>query len=1059
MSILTSDSHPFLTRGNKLNYKNKEDLLFQCLTLTGRDEPDVNEQMRYTVHMYGVTKEGNSVHTKVDGFQPYCYVRPPPGFSQRHLPSFVGFIEKQLWKYSNELVDISLVTKTCLMGYQTPCPFVKCTFTTSKAMKRLKYIFLDSASSVDPETGDTRWYSLKKKIVIPGVNRSPFYFRLYEITIDPILRFIHNTGIRACGWIRVPKHCFSVETPLVSSARTQLSITTLMEHVHPHETDDIAPIQILSFDLECTSIDGGFPQASRSGDKIIQCGFTMHVVGKDNSVPFKYITTLSTCDPIDGVIVNSVNTEEELLEDICNVISYIDPDILTGYNINGFDYKYLHDRCKLYDLNILGQLSRLKSTPASLITKTLDSSALGNNILYILDMEGRVSIDLYKLFQGNFKLPSYKLDFVAKKYIGEEKHDVPPNKIFELQKGSSTDRSIIAKYCVQDCLLVSRLMDKLCFIPNSIAMANVCSVPLLFLFIRAQGIKGTSLVSRFCQEKNYVLPTRLKNKEFLKWKDMTEEERDEAKKYTGAVVLQAKKGFHYYPVVTNDFGSLYPSCIISHNISPDRRIVPESPIHEISESQKEHIQWEEEDGTKFHYVYLKADEEDPKWKKENKPDTLSPEEEKEWNSGFQHYQSNVRGGRGILPQIEMYLLASRKQAKKRKADAIKKGDSFMTGVYDGQQLAYKLCANSLYGLMGAATSDICCKPVAASITATGRQLLQFAIDVSKELYPESEVIYGDTDSVMVRYQLKDYDPNKKYISDDDKERLNIQAKECGIEVERVVSERLPYPHVLEMEKIFFPFILLSKKRYAAIQYDSDMRTHSKINYSGIVMTRRDNAPIVKKIFGKALDIIMFEHDIEKSVSYIQQECTRLLDGKYALEDLCISVTLKKVKKQKQAQHILAERIEERDPGNAPQLSDRVVYVFIKLKKDEERRILAKLNGYGGYGSLGGTSNSTFQVMMNAASSSSSSTVPSATKKPSIKKSIDVGYRIETPEYIREHPSIEIDYFHYLTNQLMKPICDLFKTVYDDPEKVIFKRILDDHYMRSNKLRKISDFFR
>ena len=134
-------------------------------------------------------------------------------------------------------------------------------------------------------------------------------------------------------------------------------------------------------------------------------------------------------------------------------------------------------------------------------------------------------------------------------------------------------------------------------------------------------------------------------------------------------------------------------------------------------------------------------------------------------------------------------------------------------------------------------------------------------------------------------------------------------------------------------------------------------------------------------------------------------------------------------------------------------------MFIKLKKDEERRILAKLNGYGGYGSLGGTSNSTFQVMMNAASSSSSSTVPSATKKPSIKKSIDVGYRIETPEYIREHPSIEIDYFHYLTNQLMKPICDLFKTVYDDPEKVIFKRILDDHYMRSNKLRKISDFFR
>jgi DNA polymerase delta subunit 1 len=532
---------------------------------------------------------------------------------------------------------------------------------------------------------------------------------------------------------------------------------------------------------------------------------------------------------------------------------------------------------------------------------------------------------------------------------------------------------------------------------------------------------------------------------------MTEEERDEMKRYTGAVVLKAKKGFHYYPVVTNDFGSLYPSCIISHNISPDRRIIPDSPIDRITEEQKEHIQWEETDGTKFHYVYLKADCEETKWKKENKPKNMSSEEEKEWNQGFNHYQGTVRGGRGILPQIEMYLLESRKRAKRRKAKAISENNVFMTGVYDGQQLAYKLCANSLYGLMGAATSDICCKPVAASITATGRQLLQFAMDVSKELYPESEVIYGDTDSIMVRYPLENYDPTKKYTTDDEKEAMNIQARDCGLEVERVVSERLPYPHVLEMEKIFHPFILLSKKRYAAIQYDKDMRTHSKINYSGIVMTRRDNAPIVKKIFGKALDIIMFEHDIEKAVSFIQRECTSLLKGEYDIDDLCISVTLKKVKKQKQAQHILAERIVKRDPGNAPQLSDRVVYVFIKLKKEEERRILASINGVdvSGYGVERPSLGTSFETMLQRTN---------APTKPKIKKTIDVGYKIETPDYIRTHPEIEIDCFHYLTNQIMKPICDLFKTVYDDPERVIFKDILDSHYMNSNKLRKITDFF-
>ena len=155
---------------------------------------------------------------------------------------------------------------------------------------------------------------------------------------------------------------------------------------------------------------------------------------------------------------------------------------------------------------------------------------MGQNEMYILNMDGRVTIDLYKYIQRSSKEDSYKLDHIAERYLKENKDDVSPNDIFRLQEGSDEDRAIIAKYCIQDCLLVNRLIDKLNIIPNNIGMANVCSVPFIFLFLRGQGIKGLSLVSKYCQDINYVLPFLLKNHKYKKFEDMTDEEKEDMKK-------------------------------------------------------------------------------------------------------------------------------------------------------------------------------------------------------------------------------------------------------------------------------------------------------------------------------------------------------------------------------------------------------------------------------------------------------------------------------------------------------------------------------------------------
>ena len=86
------------------------------------------------------------------------------------------------------------------------------------------------------------------------------------------------------------------------------------------------------------------------------------------------------------------------------------------------------------------------------------------------------------------------------------KDDVKPQDIFRLQKGSDNDRKIVAVYCIQDCKLCLDLINKLDLLTNNIGMANVCSVPLSYIFLRGQGVKIFSLVSKQCRKDNFLIP-------------------------------------------------------------------------------------------------------------------------------------------------------------------------------------------------------------------------------------------------------------------------------------------------------------------------------------------------------------------------------------------------------------------------------------------------------------------------------------------------------------------------------------------------------------------------
>ena len=240
------------------------------------------------------------------------------------------------------------------------------------------------------------------------------------------------------------------------------------------------------------------------------------------------------------------------------------------------------------------------------------------------------------------------------------------------------------------------------------------------------------------------------------------------------------------------------------------------------------------------------------------------------------------------------------------------------------------------------------------------------------------MIVHNTDSVFFKFNLTDKETGEKIIGD--------KALELSIEIAQHachnVSNVLKQPHDFEYEKTFMPFCLLSKKRYVSIKYEFDI-TKGKRNEMGIVLKRRDNAPIVKDIYGGVIDILMKEKNIQKAIEYVHKWLQELVNGNVPIEKLIITKSLRSFYKNPQgiAHKVLADRIGQREAGNKPTSGDRIPFVYIIKSQVKGKKMLQ-------------------------------------------------GDKIETPTFIKEN-NLQIDYSFYITNQIMKPLLQLFGLVLKD----------------------------
>ena len=411
-------------------------------------------------------------------------------------------------------------------------------------------------------------------------------------------------------------------------------------------------------------------------------------------------------------------------------------DYVAGHFIGDYVKKY---ECAGGDETTLIQSSNLTGL---LVGSYIHFEEIGHSVDYYKDGEKFVVTYVDKT-SGKFEIRgAINPDMTKKVRWCLAKDDVTPKDIFRMTNGDQNERAIIAKYCIQDCNLVHYLMNKVDVMTGYIEMSKICSVPISFLILRGQGIKLTSYVAKKCREKETLMPV------------MEKTESDEG--YEGAIVLDPKCDLYLdNPVACVDYASLYPSSMMSENLSHDSKVWTKE--YDLDGELIETTGEQDADGNfiydnlaEYEYVNITYDT----YKYERKSATSAAEKIK---CGYKicRFAQFPNGTRAIMPSILDELLAARKSTRKL---IPQQTDEFMKNVLDKRQLGYKVTANSLYGQCGAKTSTFYEKDVAASTTATGRLLLTYAKKIIEECYGDSicqtekygpvltkaEYIYGDS---------------------------------------------------------------------------------------------------------------------------------------------------------------------------------------------------------------------------------------------------------------------------------------------------------------------------
>lgn len=683
-------------------------------------------------------------------------------------------------------------------------------------------------------------------------------FRTFEKDISVKRKIFTIRRTRYCQWFHFTGKEISFDHPQRTATRgntgREIKEYQILDYndIYPIDPKDSAGWKsqpwVLSFDSETYS-DNHHSLPDKTNEKhvvyMISCLFQQTGNKKSRE---RYIITTEPCNPIEGVTILKAADEENLLLMFYELVEHLDPEIMMGYNIFGYDYPYMDARFSMRR-ECYEPCSRLQGHIPEMVNMSWASGAYGNTIISYLKMPGRISIDLFPLIKRDYKFDKYTLDFVSKQLLGASKHDVSATRMFKAYESKDiVEMTKVTEYCIQDANLVLDLYEKMNVWIGLVEMANIVGVEIMELFTRGQQIRCVSQIYDLTARKKIVMNSR----------DPIEIE------YKGGFVGKPDIGLSEF-VLCMDFASLYPSIMRAYNICYTT-LVPE--IY-VSDYDPDDLNIIDIDDTRHCFV-----------------------------------KDHIK--KGILPQLVENLVNERtlvrgeiKRLEKRLKELSAIPDPSVEVleeitqidltliVLDKRQLAIKVSANSMYGFLGVQKGGkLPLMEGAVSITAMGRKLINQVNEYLIKKY-NAHVVYGDTDSSMVTIPECDSAEKCDYWGKKLADEISGVDEVRDAEGKIVVPAKrglFPPPLKMEFEKAM-RFLGITKKKYAAflIAKDGSFKMdrngqEEEIYKRGIVIARRDNFPFLRKKYTEILRSILRKNPIEYTFRIILDAVIDIISG-------------------------------------------------------------------------------------------------------------------------------------------------------------------------------------
>lgn len=743
------------------------------------------------IHISGLTHEKKQVYCKIYNYLPHCYLELPLDFkwNKTNCEILFQYIQKKLKECPPDSYKV-VVKKTTLYA-------LKRRYMCIRFFTKASYGHLANLCKYEWKIDDL--YNFPK-----------YSFKLHEQNINIEIKFCVENNIDPSGWVDVKGKLKDFSTCDYSIIADAKNVVRSSKYTND---DQISP-KICVFDIELHSINrkSASPTPSIPGNVITMISLIFGRLGEEFDV---HTVSLYDCKPKLGVLYDCKGNEKKLLKQFVKILKLHKPDIITGYNINGFDWGAILTRMEIHGL--ISSTKAWYEMPMTMgkldegdVIKDLSwgSSARGKQEKKFINLQGILNFDLYTEISFNYKLSSYALGYVSKHFLKDDTKDdmpfqqmfilydmisvilkpviqeidldvdlckklikncvspqelyrtpdgdggttvnYPADMIIEVKKAKTVEKIIdicknywkkMVDYCIQDTLIIPKLMIKLNSLINLWENSNICKVPASFIFDRGQQIKVTAgIVSKF-KINDHVFD--YSKKEVV---DDSEDSDDDKKKYQGASVLEMKHGLHRRVVIL-DFTSLYPSimkqfnmCYTTYRLNDDERVKDEECY--IAE-------WEEHRGCEHDIVGSKnknvlCGKHRHRFLKpvEGKPDTIGTLPL--FIDELLNYRVRVKNEMKEPERKYKELLI--KPVRTEEEEKEMNNNKFKASVLDSRQNAIKVMCNSIYGYTGISKKigTQPCEAIAASVTHYSRTFIRMAKELLLKRWNNLEVVYGDS---------------------------------------------------------------------------------------------------------------------------------------------------------------------------------------------------------------------------------------------------------------------------------------------------------------------------